>query len=358
MRLRDVYLLNAQTLNDSDTVTVNLAGVGKILYLDIRYSDQNGATSNTVCRLNGMVSKLQVIDGSRVIQSLSMREAQARNAFMYGRMPFQLLSEDDDIVVAEQAMLDFRRYVDDVQFYLDTSMYQNPQLQLTHALTVSATAGFVTGDGKLTVIARVIDSGAPSRLGVIGAKEVDSFATAASGDHNTDLPIDFPTAAIIVQDPVDANTPDNYLSNLKLTVDIDSYIPVNVSYADLLKHNLLKYGEFFQRIDALEDTTATLLGDLYYRTRAFAAPAGATALAHATAVAGNSITVAMTTGGTVPIGVQLQGQAPHGSVIYEFGDGYSPDQIFSPSGVTKFQLKLTQANTGATAKVVAVQQLP
>lgn len=358
MRLRDVYLLNAQSLNDSDTVTVNLAGVGKILYLDIRYSDKNGTTSNTVCRLNGMVSKMQVVDGSRVIQSLSMREAQTRNAFMYRNMPFQLLSEDDDIVIVEQAMLDFRRYVDDVQFYLDTSMYQNPQLQLTHALTVSATAGFVTGQGTVTVIARVIDSGAPSRLGTVSAKEVDSFATAASGDHNTDLPIDFPTAAIIVQDPVDANTPDNYLSNFKLTVDIDNFIPVNVSYTDLLRHNLLKYGEFWQRIDALEDTSATLLGDLYYRTRGWSAPVGATALSHITAVAGNQVSMVMTTGGTVPLGAQLQGQAPHASVIYEFGDGHSPDQIFSPQGVTKFQLKLTQANTGATAKVVAVQQMP
>lgn len=358
MRLRDVYLLNAQTLNDSDTVTVNLAGVGKILYLDIRYSDQNGATSNTVCRLNGMVSKLQVIDGSRVIQSVSMREAQALNAFHYKRMPFQLLSEDDDIVVAEQAILDFRRYMGDTQFYLDTAMYQNPQLQLTHALTVSGTAGFVTGDGKLTVIARVIDSGAPTRLGVIGIKEVDSFATAASGDHSTDLPIDYPTAEILVQDPVDANTPDTYLSNFKLTVDIDSYIPVNITYADLLKKNLYEYGEFWQRIDALEDTTATLLGDLYYRTRGWAAPVGATAVAHVTAVTANQLSLTFTTGGTIPIGAQLQGQAPHGSVIWPFGDGWSPDQIFNPQGVSKFQLKLTQASTGATAKVVAVQQLP
>lgn len=324
----------------------------------IQYSDQNGTTSNTVCRLNPMVSKLQVIDGSRVIQSMSMQEAQARNAFFYGWMPFQVLSEDDDIVVIEQAILDFRRWDGDVQFYLDTSQYQNPQLQLTHALTVSTTAGFVTGDGKLTVIARVIDSGAPARLGVIGVKEMDSFATAASGDHNTDLAVDYPTAAILVLDPVDANTPDNYLSNFKLTVDIDSYIPVNSSYVDLLRMNLFKYGEFWQRIDALEDTSATLKGDLYYRTRCAAAPAGATALAHATAVAGNQITVAMTTGGTVPIGVHLQGQAPQGAVIYEFGDGHSPDQIFSPQGVTKFQLKLTQANTGATAKVLQVQQLP
>lgn len=356
MRLRDVYLLNQQSLNDSDTVTVNLAGVGKILYLRIQYQDQNGATSNTLCKLNGSVSKLQVIDGSTVIQSLSMREAQSKNFFDFGRMPFQILSEDDDIVLIEEAFLDFRRHPNDTQFYFDTSMYQNPQLQLTHALPVSATAGFVTGDGRLTVIARVIDSGAPSRLGVVTAKEVDSFATAAAGDHNTDLPLDFPIAAILVLDPVDGNTPDNYLMNFKLTQDADSFIPVSIAYADLLRENAAKYGLAEQEIGALPDTTATLLSDFYYRNGASQAEAGATSLASVITVAGNQLSVVMTTAGAGLIRFRVRGGAPHGSVIYKFGDGISPDQIWSPQGASKFQLKLTQANTGATPKVVVIQQ--
>ena len=249
MRLRDVYLLNGQALNDSDTVTVDLARSLKILYLRIQYQAQNGTTSNTLCKINGSVSKLQVIDGSNVLTSLSMREAQAKNCFDYRRMPFQVLSEDDDIVLYEEAIIDFRRWQGDTAFYLDTSVYQSPQLQLTHNLPISATAGFVTGTGKLTVIARVIDSGAPSRLGFVSAKEIDSFSSATAGDHNTDLPLDFPIAAIMVGDPVDANTPDNYLSNFKLTADTDSFIPINSSYADLLRQNLFEYGEFEQSIE-------------------------------------------------------------------------------------------------------------
>lgn len=356
MRLRDVYLLNQQTLNDSDTVTVNLTGVGKILFLRIQYSDTNGATSNTVCRLNGMVSKLSVIDGSTVLHSLSMREEQAKNCYDYGHMPYQLLSEAAAAVVTEEAVIDFRRKPGDVQFYLDTASYQNPQLQLTHALTVSATAGFASGDGKLTVIARVIDSGAPSRMGFVSAKELDSFSSAASGDHITQLPLDFPIAAILALDPVDANTPDNYLSNFKLTQDNDSFIPVNMSYVDLLRYNLNEYGEFEQRIDSLTGTTATLLGDLYSRTRAYAGPAGATELAVVTTVTANQVSLVGTTGGTTVSAATLKGQAPHGSVIWKFGDPMDTTQLFNPQGVGIFQLKLTQANTGATPKVVVIQQ--
>lgn len=356
MRLRDVYLLDGQTLNDSDTVTVPLTGVGKILFLRIQYSDTNGATSNTVGRLNGMVSKLSVIDGSTVLHSLSMREEQAKNAFDYGHMPYQVLTQAAAALIAEEAVIDFRRRPGDVQFYLDTQMYQNPQLQLTHALTVSATAGFATGNGKLSVIARVIDSGAPSRMGFVSAKELASFASAASGDQIIQLPLDFPIASLLVQNPVDATAPDNYLSNFKLTQDNDSFIPVNMSYDDLLRYNLNEFGEFEQRIDSLTGTTATLLGDLYYRTRGYAGPAGATELAVVTTVTANQVAMVGTTGGTTVSAATLKGQAPHGSVIYRFGDPMDPTQLFSPQGVGIFQLKLTQANTGATPKVVVIQQ--
>src|SRR6185437_13972157 len=115
----------------------------------------NGATSNTVGRLNGMVSKLVVDDGSNVLHSLSMREEQAKNFFDYGKLPYQSLTQAGGGVVTEECVIDFRRDVEDTNFYLDTSRFNNPKLHLTHSLTISATAGFATGTGKLSVIALV-----------------------------------------------------------------------------------------------------------------------------------------------------------------------------------------------------------
>lgn len=356
MRIRDVYLLNGQTLKDSDTVTVDIARGLKILYMNVHYEATNGATSNTVGRLNGMVSKLAVVDGSNVLHSLSMQEEQAKNFFDTGQFPTQSLTQAAAGVVKEDAIIDFRRYPGDTAFYLDTSRYSNPQLQFTHALTISATAGFATGTGKLTVIARVIDSGAPAQQGFVMAKEVDSFASAASGDHNTDLPLDFPISAILVLNPVNAKTPDNSLSNLKLTADTDSFIPVNIAYLDLLRYNQDEYGFAEQEMTVLNGTTYTADGDLYEGVACVAGPAGATAKAIVTTLTANEAAGVGTTGETGAVIFQFRGSAPQSAVIYEFGDGKSADQIFSPSGVGKFQLKLTNAATGATPKVVTVQQ--
>ncbi|MGH9770107.1 MAG: hypothetical protein ACRD4Q_00155 [Candidatus Acidiferrales bacterium] len=358
MKIRDVYLVNGQTLNDSDTVNVDLTRSLKILKLRIQYRNKNGATSNTVGRLNGMVSKMAVVDGSNVIHSLSMREEQAKNFFDCKKMPFQQLSQAGGGEVIEEAIIDFRRYEGDTGFYLDTSEFINPQLQLTHSFTVSGTAGFVTANGELSVIATVIDSGAPTQAGYMMAKELSSFATQSSGDHSLDLPLDYPIGALLVQTAVDGDTPDTFFSNFKLTQDTDSFIPINMAYTDLLYENLNRFGKGEQLQTVLNATTGTLKGDLYFQTAGIVAQAGATAKALITVQTANESTLAMTTSETGVVSGKMEGSAPHGTAIYQFGDGEDPAEIFQPSGVGKFQLILTQAGTGATAKVVVVQQHP
>lgn len=356
MKTREVYLISGQSLQDAQTVDVDLTKSLKILALRIQYKATNGATSNTVGRLNGMVSKLVVDDGSNVLHSLSMREEQAKNFFDYGQLPYQSLTQAGGGVVTEECVIDFRRDVEDTNFYLDTSRFTNPKLHLTHSLTISATAGFATGTGKLSVIALVIDSGAPPCQGFVMAKEVDSRASAASGDTTIDLPLDFPIAAIMLQDPVDGQTPDHYISNFKLTADTDSFIPINMAYTDLLQDNERCYGKAEQHQTVLNGTSGTLTGDIYFDTAGDIEQAGATAKGTVTVQTANQSTLAMTTGETGSVTARMRGAAPHATAIYNFGDGYSSDQIFSPAGVGKFQLKYTNAATGATPKVVTVQQ--
>lgn len=355
MKTRDVYLINGQTLKDADTVTYDLTKNLKILFLIVKYSNTNGATSNTLGRLNSMISKLAVLDGSAVLHSLSMREEQAKNFLDYRKLPYQSLTQAGGGKVTEEAIIDFRRHPGDKNFYLDTSMYSNPQLQLTHNFTISATAGFATGDGKLTVIARVVDSGAEARNGFVLSKELDSFASSASGDHTTDLPLDFPIAAIMVQNPVNAKTPSDTLSNFKLTADTDAFIPIDMSYADLLARNIDELGEGSQYDEQTSGLAGTEDADLYYNAKANIEDA-ANATGYVGAASGNEF--AWTAATAEIIGLRTKGSAPHSSAFYRFGDGVDPADIFNPTNIGKFQLKLTNVATGATPKVVTIQQHP
>ena len=356
MKVRDTYLAKAETLTDSQTKTIPIPRGLKIQSLRIKYNATNGATSNTLAKLNGMVSKLEVVDGSDLLHSLSMREEQALNFFCNRCLSQQILTAGAAAVVTEEAIINFGRFIGDRDFYLDTARFSNPALKLTHALTISATAGFATGTGALSVIARVIEDGAPPYRGFMLSKEAKSWTTAASGDEPTLLPLDFPYAALMVGALKTTILPDAILTNLKLQVDAGRFIPFDLTGTDVLADNIERYGNARQNCRPLTDTAATWLSDLYYQGGAVASRPGATSKLLISSVTAEQVICAMTTGGTADGNqITVDGYAPHASFYLPFGDGVNPDDYLSPQGMAELKLILTQGTVAAAGTVVAHQ---
>ena len=262
MKTRDYLLVNAETLTDSKTFTKALDHNLKIQEIRCRYQATNGGTSNTLGKLNGMITKLEVVDGSDVLHSLSGQECQANNFFRHGRLPFQQLNSKAAGVVIEEFIISFGRFRGDREFYLDTSRFSNPKLSLTSALTISATAGFATGTGVLTVILKLIEDGASACRGFIQSQEVDAWTTLASGHHKTDLPLDLPYHSIMVKDLETLIEPDVDISNIKLNINSGRYIPYDLSTAIILADNMVRFGSARQQLNFLNDTAVTWLSDI------------------------------------------------------------------------------------------------
>ncbi|MHC4397646.1 MAG: hypothetical protein ACYS1A_18540, partial [Planctomycetota bacterium] len=171
-RLR--VLKDEASINDSDTITLDINITKPISAFTILYEATNGATSCVDHELHDDVSKIEVVDGTDVKTSLSMIEMQALNFFETGKLPFQQLTEAAAGVQKEMAIIHFGRFLNDPDYYIDPTKFDNLQLQLVHALTVSATAGFATGTGKYTVIAHIMEDGYGPALGYMMAKEKKS----------------------------------------------------------------------------------------------------------------------------------------------------------------------------------------
>lgn len=356
MKVRDTYLTKAQTLTDTQTVTIPLIKGLKLQHLRVKYNATNGATSNTLGKLNGMVSKLEVVDGSDVLHSLSMRQEQALNFYANKRLPNQILTAGAAAVVTEEGIINFGRFLGDRDFYLDTGRYSNPMLRLTHALTISATAGFATGTGALSVIGRVIEDGAPPYKGFVMSKEIKAWTTAASGDEPTVLPLDWPYLSLLVGALKTTILPDAILTNLKLQVDAGRFIPYDLTGTDLLAENLERYGRGWQDFRPLTDTAATWLGDIYYQTGAYAGRPGATSKLLISSVTAEQVIMVMTTGGTADANmITLDGYAPHSSFMLPFGDGVTPDDFFDPRGIAELKLILSQGTVSAAGTIVVNQ---
>lgn len=362
MKLRKVYLAKNDTQSDIGTKTYSLAGLGKIQCLRVKYRATNGATSNTVGKLNGMVSKIEVVDGSDLHESLSMQQWQAYNCFENGQFPFKLLSGGAAAVVQEECVVSFGRFQGDPAHYYDTARYKNPQVRLTHAFTISATAGFATGTVGVDVIAYVIDDGAPAYNGFIMRKEQRSVSTAASGDDSTLLALDYPYKDLMVQALKTTILPDAILTNLKLLIDNGRATPLDMVATDLLAENIDAYGRFEEDFSPLSDTAATFLADLYYKVGANFDIAGATGKGAISSVTAESIVAAMTTGQAAGTMREIiRGYAPHSCFYIPFSFYLqfpgNEAEYYSPVADKAQEMKLlcTQGTSAAALKVCSAQ---
>jgi len=355
MKTRDYVLVNAQNISDSQTFTKDLKTGMKIQELRVIYQANNGSTSNTLGKLNAMVSKLEVLDGSDVLHSLSFRQEQARDYFLTGRLPFQQLSSKASATVIEEADIYFGRFPGDREFYLDTSRFSNAQLALTHALTLSDTAGFTTATGYLTIIARLIEEGALPCRGFIMSKQADSYTTLGSGYRTTDLPLKNDYQSLMFGALETLIEPDIDVTNYKLTRNDDSFVDFNLSAAQILEDNVRRLPAVRQRMTYLNGTTVSWLSDVYGRVSAWMGPVGATALASATVVTAERVAGVGTTGETGSVYINVRGYCPHSFLEWVFGDGREVDDYFKVAGLSKAELIATDAASGGAYTVVTNQ---
>jgi len=362
MKVRDVYITSSEALVDSGSKTWPLNSLGKIAHLRIKIGATNGATSNTVGKLKGLVSKIEVIDGSNVIASCSMTEWFAANCYNNGVAPFHDLSAGAAVVIADEIFVLFGRYLGDREYYLDLSRFSNPQLRITWAFAVSATVGIATGTGRLSVIARSLEDQVLPYKGFIMRKEIGSWASAASGDQPFVLPLDYPYMGIYVAALKTTVEPDTIITNVKLTRNTDQYIDFSLTGRDAFARALATFGAFREKFRPLQDTAATWLGDLYFKTGAWMSRPAATSKSVTTTVAAESVTTAATTGGTADTQeIELEGGAPGASLYLPFHDGDpylppDPSDFLNPSGLGELKLLLTQG-VAAAAGTVVVEQL-
>lgn len=355
MKTREYVLVNAESIADTKTFTKALDSGLKIQEARIFYQATNGGTSNTLAKLNGMVSKLEVLDGSDVLHSLSMRQEQARNYFLTGRLPFQQLNSKAAGVVIEEADIYFGRFPGDRDYYLDTSRFKNCMLSLKSALTISATAGFATGSGVLTVILKLIEDSAPSCQGFIMSKEAENFTTVGSGTKATDLATDLDYQSLMFGALETLIEPDVDLTNFKLSLNNDGFIPFDLSATQILEENFRRLPAARQRMNFLNNTAVTWLSDIYGRVSAWMGPMGGTAKGGISTCIAEQTVAYMTTGDTGSLFINVRGYAPHSFLEYRFGDGILVDDYLKMSGVSSMRLRATDSASGGAYTVVTNQ---
>ena len=365
MRIRNEYLEKGKSVSDSETLTVDVDILDAISAITIVYEAENGATSNQGVYLHDDIDSIDLVDGSEEIFSLNGLETVLLNCFELGHYPYAVFTEAGGAKQYEAFRIHFGRYVGDPEYWLDPTEFRNLQLRLAHSLTISATAGFATGTGKVDVIAHIFDSKPSGRRGYFVTKEQYSFTSASSGIEKVDLPTDYPWRMLIQRAAENAVGIDTDITNIKVNAGGGKYVPVDMNMLDIVQLNAERFGAFTVGYELKRTDGDTIDTCLHVITGAHLNSKTDMDLASVDGITANRVTAQVIKLTTTPeisketsdvaLNLLVSGYAPYGAVVVPLGDPADPETWFDAPSFDKVKLELTQGADGATCQTILQQ---
>ena len=194
------------------------------------------------------IEKIELVDGSDVLFSLTGAQAQALNFYDRGKIPFTYLNVRSD--GGQQALfgLDFGRFLYDPVLAFDPTKFINPQLKVTFDRT-KANAACVTSNCE--VLADIFDEDPPEPTGFLMNKEIYSYTVATSGYEYIDLPTDYITQQIFAKGFLAPWGMTAIFDAFKLSEDNDKRIPLDLSSSELERRAFEAYGPVVEWVKAV-----------------------------------------------------------------------------------------------------------
>lgn len=298
------------------------------------------------------ISKIELVDGSTVLHSISGYECQALN-FHNRKAPLNCFLTDIGGIQTWQTFdLDFGRYLHDPAYAWDPVKYSNPQLKITHDYR---TADAAASASTLEVYAHAFDKKSVSPVGFLLAKEHKAYACGSEGTiEYVELPVDKTIRQLLVRAAAADYLPWQVANRIKLSENSDAVIPLEIQTSAYLKHINSMYPRVVEPAAIAVNAAARDIYPMADWQLAFdLTPIAVTNIVSMEAVNKCSpvaldITVSDDCTGTIS-GVQ-----PHSAFPIPFGDQANPDDWYNLAGIDKLKLEITAGSAAATGRVQVV----
>ena len=350
MKYRMIELQKSRSETANTTRTIDLDIATPISRIVVRMKGTN-TTSTPVGHPANMISKIELVDGSDVLYSLSGVQAGAVNFIENSELPFYVCEYENAIQCCATAQINFGRQLWDRDFALDPKRFTNLQLKITNAV---ASGGSTAGSCTLAVFAYLFEDSPPTPRGFLMTKELKSYTTVDAQHEYTQLPQDYPFRFVILQSTTNSIPPNTMFGNLKFTIDTDRRVILNdISMTEYLKAHI--------PMDKVEEEFAGL-GDGAVSDHFQASTYDNYGVAIGRSSADASLYVEQPSGNQ--IGVMATG--PHSFVCNEVGycafgamdllmaDKMDPESWLNPRGTMSVKLDITGGAAG-TAYILAQQ---
>ncbi len=348
-------LVANESIATAGTRTANLNLTDSISRITVQLRLVNNGSTPTAHPATA-VSKIEVVDGSDLLFSMSGKELSALNYYDKGHVPFVLCASEDNIYSTVEFHLDFGRRLWDPILALDPKRFNNLQIKVTHD---KATGASSPDAGYLSIVAHVLDSALAAPIGFLMSKQVYSYALSASGQERIVLPSDYDYRKILFGSLSAGNSPTSQLSKVKLTADNDKHVIINdMKCSDLVKMLAMEKAVEIA-IGMGSGSAITFFCAPTYETYQSVAPLGTTLAATVALVQSNGGTFSLLSDASKGFQVITMGYAPHGHIALPQGDQDDIDGWLKPSELGNIALAITAGSSvgsASTAEVILQQK--
>ena len=346
MNYRQAVLLDTTNFSASGTKKVGLDVSDPISRLVIVAEVTNSDYTPTDHPV-AVISKVEIVDGSEVIASLSGFSAQAMDFYDNGVMSHNELNYENVAVCRATVAINFGRWLYDEMFALDPKKYRNPQLKISHDYSLG---GCSPSSVNIRVIADMFDEKHISPEGFLRSQEIFSYAPVAGAKEYIDIPTDHPLRKLVIMNTNDNEEPDVEFETIKLVEDEGKRILIDCTCMDLIRTMECRY----PRIEEYLSGRVGTAGEEFYVTACkdimlgVIGASGTQAYFHGAWSGGRLRSIKGSA--TIEFGGQCSGRCPHGAVPILFGKQDDPMDWFDVSRIGKVQLQLTPRATTDTNK--------
>lgn len=356
-RLSTIYPRKSFTADETIIIDLNLIDPVSqfIIELAANVTNDEAITAHAIACLE----KIELVDGSDVLFSLSGYEAEAVDWYCNHNQnsPWDIYMGWGE--TQRFIRLNFGRFLWDPLFAFNPMKFKNPQLKLT--LNINA-GGAVPTLNRLQVWGALFDEKKIEPTGFLMHKEIKDYLVGVSSHEYTDLPTDYPYRKLFVRCQEKGTEPNQNIDNIKLSEDQDKRVVMNHGTEDIFRTIAMQSPPIEEHIHA---RVATALTTIYCtpttRCHVVAAEDGATSGSGAIATSSQAGGYFKAIAATAQKYAQffVRGWLPHGTWEIPFGLQDDPTDWYDVTKVGSLKADiLASAGVAGTEHVqLFLQQL-
>lgn len=303
------------------------------------------------------ISKIELIDGSEVLHSLSGGENQA--VCIYDRKSKTMNHGQHVASNSEYSSygIDFGRFLHDPLYAFDPTRFINPQLKITFNHAVCDTGA---SSGNLEVWADMFDERQVQPVGFLTCRQIKDFTVATAGVYDyIDLPVDRTMRALFIQGYAKGYEPWYQVIEARLNEDGDKRIPFDWDLEDY--HRVRKgFSEPIQEQCIGQATTSDLVWYVtptdYYVIPLFGHIEYDSTVHVEDYAKGGKLTIQSETAYTTFLGL-VHGWLPNHMFHFPFGDPQDPEDWYRLDNVGSLKLRIKTGTATSGNIRTSVQQV-